>query len=90
MVGANCNLAGSNLVEDVAVHANCVCGAGKDVHFLLCHYKGGHVVGYDGDVKAHVVTDGCGKACTLEIGSSFRTEEANVFASGFAFFEHHA
>ena len=90
VVGANCYLACSNLVEHVAVHAYCIRSACEYIHLLPLHHEGRHVVRYDCDVESHVVADRSSEPCALEVRTSLRTEEPYPLAPFAAFFEHHS
>ena len=90
IVGADCNLAGSHLIEDVAVYADCVCSACKYINPFLCHYKGWHVVCNESSVKAHFSAYSGSESGSLEIGPGLRAEEPDVISSLPALKKHHA
>ena len=74
------DLEGADLVDHMAVQADRVRSGGEHVDLLLLHHEGGHVVGDDGHVEAHVVADGGGQARTLEVGAGLGAEQADVLA----------
>ncbi len=54
VLGADGDLAGAHLVEDIAVDRDGVGCAGEEVDVLIGHHEGRHVVGDDGGVEAHL------------------------------------
>ena len=81
VLGDDGDLEGADLVADVAVQTDRVRRGGEHVDALLLHDEGGHVVGDDRHVKAHVVSDGRGQARALEVRTGLRAEEAQVVAA---------
>ena len=90
MVGADGNLEGADLIDDIPVQADCVRRAGKHVDALALHDKGRHIVGDDRHVKAHVMADRGSQARALKIRSRLRAEQPQRFPGVFRFFQHHA
>ena len=90
MIGADGDLQCSNLVDDIAVEADCVRRAGEQIDVLPLHDEGGHIVGDHGHVEAHIMADrGC-QACALKVRPCFRAEQAEGLSGLLRFLQHHA
>ena len=75
MSGGEGDLERSHLVDHVAVHGDDVGGGGEHVDALGVHRPCRHIVRDDGNVKAHIIGDGGGELCPLEIRPCFGAED---------------
>ena len=90
VIGADGDLERPDLVDDIAVEADRVRRAGKEVHVLALHDECGHIVGDDGHVEAHIMADRGREARSLKIRPRLRAEQAEGLPGLPRLLQHHA
>ena len=90
IVGGDGDLESAHLIHHMTIAADGIGGAGEEVNALTLHDIGGHIVGNDRHIKAHVVADGGGKARPLEERTGLGAEHTHLLPLLAALAEHHA